>query len=158
MSGIQSVSVSAAQTYASVGSQSQQSLQPFANLDLTEAQRTQLRSIFTAAKHSGSSPSDVQQQVDSVLSPAQQKTLAQDIRGGHQGHRRHTDAEPSTNDGSASSTAAQPTAAPASSTVLAAVTNVQNQVSAANSTLLETLQQNILAGTDTTAINTPTTS
>jgi Spy/CpxP family protein refolding chaperone len=86
MSGIQSVSVNAAQSYASVGAQSQQSLAPFANLDLTAAQRTQLRSIFTAAKQNGTSSSGVQAQVAAVLTPAQQQNLSSDIRSRHHHH------------------------------------------------------------------------
>jgi Spy/CpxP family protein refolding chaperone len=83
MSGIQSISVASAQSYASVGTQNQQSLQPFANLDLTEAQRASLRAIFTNAKKTGESQADVTKQVDAVLTPAQQ-TLASDIKANAQ--------------------------------------------------------------------------
>jgi len=82
MSGIQSISVTSAQSYASVGAQNQQSLQPFANLDLTEAQRASLRAIFTNAKKTGESQADITKQVDAVLTPAQQQTLASDIKAG----------------------------------------------------------------------------
>jgi Spy/CpxP family protein refolding chaperone len=82
MSGIQSISVTSAQSYASVGAQNQQSLQPFANLDLTEAQRASLRAIFTNAKKTGESQADITKQVDAVLTPAQQQTLANDIKAG----------------------------------------------------------------------------
>lgn len=89
MSGIQSVSVSASQSYASIGTQSQQSLQQFSNLNLTEAQRTQLRSIFTAAKQKVTSQADVQSQVSAVLTPAQQQTLTGDLKAGGGHHHHH---------------------------------------------------------------------
>jgi Spy/CpxP family protein refolding chaperone len=107
MSGIQSVSVSASQSYASVGTQSQQSLQPFSNLNLTEAQRTQLRSIFTAAKQNGTSQADVQSQVNAVLTPAQQQTFASDLKAGG-GHHHHHHSE--------SSSSSQPSASTVGST------------------------------------------
>ncbi len=88
MSGIQSVSVSASTSYASVGTQSQ-SLQQFSNLNLTEAQRTQLRSIFTAAKQNGTSQTNVQSQVSAVLTPAQQQTLTGDLKAGGGHHHHH---------------------------------------------------------------------
>jgi Spy/CpxP family protein refolding chaperone len=88
MSGIQNVSVNAAQSYASLSaSGQQQSLAPFSNLDLTEAQRTKLRSIFQAAKKDGESRSDVQSQVNSILTPAQQQTFASDVKSGP-GHQQ----------------------------------------------------------------------
>jgi hypothetical protein len=148
MSGIQSISVSAAQSYASVSTQSQQSLQPFANLDLTATQRTQLRSIFTSAKQNGSSQADVQKQVDAVLTPAQQQTLASDIKtGSHHGGHHHHDADTSATQSSATAAgAAEPsTANSPSSTILDAITNIQNQAAAAQSTLAGNLQHEVLA-------------
>ncbi len=153
MSGIQSVSVSAAQSFASVGTQAQQSLQPFANLDLSEAQRTQLRSIFTSAKQGGTSQADVASQVAAVLTPAQQQTLASDIKagpsGGHHHHHERSDSS------SASPAAAEAPAAPAwastDSSVLDTITNIQNQATAARSTLVENLQQQVLATNGDTA-------
>jgi hypothetical protein len=148
MSGIQSISVSASQSYATVGTQNQQSLQPFANLDLTEAQRTQLRSIFASAKQNGTSQADVQKEVNAVLTPAQQQTLASDIKagGGHFGGRHHHhESESATAQSSAAADSTQASASTApSSTVLDAVTNVQNQVAAAQSTLIDNLQQHVL--------------
>jgi len=152
MSGIQSLSVSATQSYASVGTQSQQSLQPFANLDLTEAQRTQLRSIFATAKQNGTSQADVQKQVNAVLTPAQQQTLASDLKagGGHFGHHHHHDSDGSSASSTPSSSAASASTAASgssssSSTILDLVTNVQNQAAAAQSTLDKNLQQQVLS-------------
>lgn len=51
------------------------SLRPFANLNLTEDQRTQIRSIFQNAKTQGLSQSEVQQEINAILTPAQQSTL-----------------------------------------------------------------------------------
>jgi hypothetical protein len=152
MSGIQSVSVSAAQSYATVSTQTQQSLQPFANLDLTEAQRTQLRSIFTSAKQNGTSQADVQKEVNAVLTPAQQQTLASDIKaggaqfGGHHHHHQSTDASTTP---SSDATQASSSTSP-SSTILDVITNIQNQAVAAQSTIVGNLQQQVLATNDET--------
>jgi Spy/CpxP family protein refolding chaperone len=152
MSGIQSVSVSAAQSYASVGAQSQQSLQPFANLDLTEAQRTQLRSIFSAAKQNGTSQADVESQVNAVLTPAQQQALASDIKagGGHSGRHHHQAQNASTSQASPPESATSAAASPPT-TILAAITNIQNQAVAAQSTILDNLQQQVLSQNGTLA-------
>jgi Spy/CpxP family protein refolding chaperone len=55
------------------------SLRPFANLDLTEDQRTQIRSIFKTAKTDGSTQAQIQQQIFAILTPTQQTTLQNDI-------------------------------------------------------------------------------
>jgi hypothetical protein len=147
MSGIQSVSVTASQSFASVGTQGQQSLQPFGNLDLTEAQRTQIRSIFTSAKQDGTSQSDVQNQVNAVLTPAQQKTLAGDKAAGSGHHHHHHHESEATSQTSAAPNGSAPAASSTSSTstILSAITNIQNQAAAAQSTLVENLQQQVLA-------------
>jgi hypothetical protein len=144
MSGIQSVS--ATPSYASVGTQSSGSLQPFANLNLTAAQRTQLRSILQSAQQNGTSQASVQQQIQGILTPAQQQTLTADLKasGGH--HHHHGSPPPSNQSASASSsTSADSTDAAGStdSTVLDAVTNVQNQAAAAQSTLVENLKRTL---------------
>jgi Spy/CpxP family protein refolding chaperone len=55
------------------------SLRPFANLDLTEQQRTEIRAIFQQAKSQGLSQTQIQQQINAILTPAQQTTLQNDI-------------------------------------------------------------------------------
>ena len=55
------------------------SLRPFANLNLTEDQRTQIRSIFKTAKTDGSTQAQIQQQIFAILTPTQQTTLQSDI-------------------------------------------------------------------------------
>jgi Spy/CpxP family protein refolding chaperone len=75
--GVQSASLSGS-TSQTDGSSST-SLRPFANLDLTEDQRKQIRSIFQTAKSQGLSQSQVQQQINAILTPAQQTTLQSDI-------------------------------------------------------------------------------
>lgn len=137
--------MAASQSFASIAAQGQQSLQPFSNLDLTEAQRASLRSIFTTAKQSGAPQADVQQQVNAVLTPAQQQTLTSDLKSGFAGQHHHRDTAPSqvstTSDDSASTSPATST----DETVFDAVTNVQNQAAAARSALIETLQSSVLA-------------
>jgi hypothetical protein len=155
MSGIQSVSVSAAQSYATVGTQTQQSLQPFTNLDLTEAQRTQLRSVFASAKQNGTSQAAVQKEVNAVLTPAQQQTLARDIKadGGHFGGRHHHhDGDASTTQSSGTTSAATQASASTSpsSSILDVITNIQNQAAAAQSTIVGNLQQQVLATNEDT--------
>jgi Spy/CpxP family protein refolding chaperone len=54
-------------------------LRAFANLDLSEAQRKQIRSILQQAQSQGTSPSDVQSQINAVLTTTQQQTLQSDI-------------------------------------------------------------------------------
>jgi Spy/CpxP family protein refolding chaperone len=61
------------------GSTSSTSLRPFANLNLTEDQRKQIRSIFQTAKSQGLSQTQVQQEINAILTPAQQTTLQSDI-------------------------------------------------------------------------------
>lgn len=80
MSGIQNVSVTNSVAYASVSTQSQPSFRHFANLNLSEAQRTSLRSIFANAKKTGESSADVQKQITAILTPAQQQLQASDKR------------------------------------------------------------------------------
>ena len=60
--------------------QSGPSLRPFANLNLTEQQRQQIRQIFQTAKSQGTSQSDVQSQIKGVLTTAQQQQLQTDLQ------------------------------------------------------------------------------
>ena len=62
----------------STDSISSTSLRPFSKLNLTEDQRIQLRSILHNAKSQGLSKADVKKQIDAVLTPDQQATLAAD--------------------------------------------------------------------------------
>ena len=65
---------------------------PFANLNLTSSQENQIDSIFSTAKSQGLSRSDVQSQVNAVLTPAQQQTLTGDVqtlKSEHQHHHHH---------------------------------------------------------------------
>jgi Spy/CpxP family protein refolding chaperone len=50
-------------------------IRQFANLSLTEEQRTKMRSILQNAKSQGTSQADVQQQLEQVLTPDQQAQL-----------------------------------------------------------------------------------
>jgi Spy/CpxP family protein refolding chaperone len=52
-------------------------LRGFANLGLSEDQRTQIRSILQNAKNQGTSQADVHNQIDAVLTPDQQAQLKQ---------------------------------------------------------------------------------
>ena len=58
---------------------SSNSLQPLANLDLTEDQRTQIRAIFKTAKTEGLTQEQIQQQILAILTPTQQTAFQNDI-------------------------------------------------------------------------------
>jgi hypothetical protein len=154
VSHIHSIPVSVAPTYASVGTQSQQSLRKYSNLDLTEAQRTKLRSLFKSAKQNLTSKTDVQKQLGAILTPAQQQTITKYIiaGGGNAAQRDHGDVE-STSQASRAPNDSAPAASsflsPDAST-LSAVTNIRNQASAAQSVIMQNLQQQVLATNDAT--------
>jgi signal transduction histidine kinase len=59
---------------------------PFANLNLTQAQQTQIQQIFQNAQNQGLSAQQVQAQINAVLTPAQQSTLQQDLQSRHHHH------------------------------------------------------------------------
>jgi Spy/CpxP family protein refolding chaperone len=62
----------------SVDGSTSTSLRPFANLDLTEDQRAQVRSILKNAKSEGLSQDQIQQEINSILTPTQQTTFQSD--------------------------------------------------------------------------------
>jgi Spy/CpxP family protein refolding chaperone len=72
------------------------SLRPFANLNLSEDQRSQIRSIFQQAKSQGLSQTQVQQAINAVLTPDQQAQLQSDIQQFGQGASASTSATSST--------------------------------------------------------------
>jgi Spy/CpxP family protein refolding chaperone len=92
------------------------SLRPFANLNLTADQRTQIRSILSNAKTQGTSEAQVQSQIAGVLTPQQQQTLQTDLQQGqgssaghhHHHHGGHSSATSSTTTSSTSSTPVDP--------------------------------------------------
>jgi Spy/CpxP family protein refolding chaperone len=88
--GVQGVNdpLAAAQQDSSASS----SMRPFANLNLTSDQRTQIRSILSNAKSQGTSEAQVQSQINAVLTPQQQQTLQADLQqgqGSSGGHHHH---------------------------------------------------------------------
>jgi Spy/CpxP family protein refolding chaperone len=54
-------------------------LRSLANLDLTEDQRTQIRSILRSAKSQGLSQTEIEQQISAILTTTQQTTFQSDI-------------------------------------------------------------------------------
>jgi Spy/CpxP family protein refolding chaperone len=72
---IRNTSPSPATSYASLVPQSGQSLQPFADLQLTEQQRTRIRSIFQRSDRNTESSKQLQKQISSVLTTEQKQTL-----------------------------------------------------------------------------------
>jgi hypothetical protein len=92
-----------------------------------------LRSIFTSAKQNGTSQADVQSQINAVLTPTQRQALASDIKAGaHAGHHHHNSSDSAAATSSVSDTSAQ------------AIANIQNQATAAGSTIANNLQQQVL--------------
>jgi hypothetical protein len=76
-----------ASTTGNTGQQSGALPGPLAALNLTPAQSAQLQTIFQNAQSQNLSFSQVQSQVNSVLTPTQQATLQTDaLKGGHKHH------------------------------------------------------------------------
>jgi hypothetical protein len=65
---------------SSSGTSTTASSNPFANLDLTAAQKTQIQTILQDAQSQGTSPSDVLSQIENVLTTTQQSTLQTDLQ------------------------------------------------------------------------------
>jgi Spy/CpxP family protein refolding chaperone len=76
--GVQSASLFGSTTSTNSTSTSN-SLRLFSDLDLTEDQRTKIRAIFQTAKSQGLSQSDIQTQINAVLTPDQLTTFENDI-------------------------------------------------------------------------------
>lgn len=65
---------------------------PFANLNLTAAQKTQVDSIVSTAQNQGLSFSQINSQIYGVLTPTQQQTFQSDLQqlqGQHPHHHHH---------------------------------------------------------------------
>ena len=62
----------------SVDGSTSTSLRPFANLNLTEDQRAQVRSILKNAKSEGLTQNQIEQEINSILTPTQQTTFQND--------------------------------------------------------------------------------
>jgi Spy/CpxP family protein refolding chaperone len=56
-------------------SQAKRLVNSASELDITEAQRTRLLSLFKSARQHNASAADVQKQLSSILTPRQQRTL-----------------------------------------------------------------------------------
>ena len=63
-------------------SQEKRSVKHASDLDITEAQRTKLLSVFKSARLNKMSAADVQKQMGSILTPTQQKTLMKYLNDG----------------------------------------------------------------------------
>lgn len=125
------------------------SLRPFANLNLTEDQRTKIRSILQTAKSQGTSQSDVQQQINGVLTPDQQATLQSDVQnaqsarsGHHHHHGGGGQTPPPASDASSSgaTTATDALGAPVTASTTVTEASIQKQIAAANGIQQEQLQ------------------
>lgn len=62
---------------------------PFANLNLATDQKNQIDQIFANAKSQGLSPSQVQSQINGVLTTQQQQTLQSDLQTVQSQHHHH---------------------------------------------------------------------
>jgi Spy/CpxP family protein refolding chaperone len=114
---------------------------PFANLNLTDDQKTKIQGILQQAQSAGTDPSTVQQQINAILTPTQQATLQSDVQKAQSAHsgRHHHDG----GDGSASSSSTASSATDASTSTSAGTadpttlangltaTDIQNQARAA---------------------------
>ena len=115
-------------------------LRPFANLDLTEDQRSKIRSILQTAKSQGTAPADVQKEVSAVLTPAQQATFASDVQNArnagsgrhhHHGGGGHGDSNTASSS-SSDSAPADALGAPLATSVSVTEASIQKQIAAAN--------------------------
>jgi len=137
---------------ASTGAGAGPNLRPFANLNLTDDQSSQIRSILQNAQSQGTSSSDVQSQINAVLNPQQQQTLQADLQaqkgGGHHHHHHHAAAGSQSSSSSAPSTSAaeEPALVPADPTLQSGVsaTDIQNQSTAASTIAQQQLQNDLL--------------
>ena len=128
------------------GSSTTTSLRGFANLDLTEDQRTQLRAIFKTAKTEGLSQDQVQSQIDQVLTPAQQQTLQTDVqnaRSAHSGHHHHHGGGGSAPSSSSSTNTTSPSTTSATSVNGVTEADIQNQIAAATALTQQQLQSEV---------------
>jgi Spy/CpxP family protein refolding chaperone len=117
-----------------ISSTLQSQYSPFANLNLTSTQQTQITSLLQTDKTQGASTNfaQVQSQIKSVLTPSQQQTFQNDVQNlkqQHSGHHHHHGGG-----GESSSTA----------DVLSPAYDVQNQAAAADSVNQTTLQNELL--------------
>jgi hypothetical protein len=62
---------------------------PFANLNLTGQEQTEIQSILQRAQSSSLSFAQVANQIDAVLSPSQQTTFQQDLSTFQAQHKQH---------------------------------------------------------------------
>jgi len=129
---------------------SQSASDPFANLNLSAQQQTQVTQILQSAKSSGQSWSQTQSQINAVLTPAQQQTFASDVQtaqSAHSGHHHHHH----DGDGAGSSSSGQTATAAAPSSSATSLSNglteadVQNQVLAAGAINQQQLQNDVLS-------------
>lgn len=71
---------------------------PFANLNLTSQQQTQIQNILSQARSQGLSRSQVQSEINNVLTPDQQKTLQSDFAKLREQHQAQDAEAGSSND------------------------------------------------------------
>ncbi len=106
----------------------------FANLDLSQAQQTQIQQILQNAQNQGLSPQQVQAQVNAVLTPAQQSTLQHDLQSRHHHHHHGGGSSSSVSDDGTDEFGIPTTLASASTTsastisTIAAAYSVQSQL------------------------------
>jgi len=90
---------SSTSSYATTAASQTTALDPFANLNLSSSQQTQIQSIINSASSSNLSFSQVQQQIDAVLTPTQVATLKSDIQGIKSHHHHGSASAAQTSDG-----------------------------------------------------------
>jgi Spy/CpxP family protein refolding chaperone len=98
---------------------------PFGNLDLTSQQQTEIQNIFSQAKSQGLSPSQVQSQMNNVLTPDQRNTLQSDLQKLHAQRQAHESADASSS-------------SDASDSPVAAYTSTGSATAASSSSLINT--------------------
>ena len=95
----------------------------FANLNLTPAQQKQIQQILQNAKNQGLSQSQVQAEINAVLTPAQQAVLQKDIQSRHH-HRGNGSANSGASNSGTDEFGIPTTLASASTTSASAISNI----------------------------------
>ena len=99
---------------------------PFANLDLTSQQQSEIQQLLSSNSQSGSqTPTQLFQQVENILTPQQQAQLKTDLETSSAHHHHHHHAASSTTDSTDASTTAAYTPSGSVPTESAAASNFE---------------------------------
>lgn len=134
-----------------------QTLPPiFANLNLTADQQTQIQSILANAQSQGLSPAQVKSEINSVLTTSQLQLLQQNVQNAQAGNagRNTTGSDAGSSQGNNSSTATTSSTSNATLPNGLTASDIQKQIAAALSAVLQHLESEIGTAATPTASST----